>query len=63
MSKNLKVLLQIGLLSGAVMVTGCASKQIAPPSTIVSSAKQALLNAQQAGVISFAPLDMRIAQE
>ena len=45
------------------MVTGCASKQIASPSTIVSSAKQALLNAQQADVIRFAPLDMRIAQE
>ncbi|MBK7299788.1 MAG: DUF4398 domain-containing protein [Moraxellaceae bacterium] len=62
MSKNLKIMLQISLLSGVMMVTGCASKQIASPST-VSSAKQALLNAQQADVIRFAPLDMRIAQE
>jgi len=63
MSKNLKIMLQISLLSGVMMVTGCASKQIASPSTAVSSAKQALLNAQQADVIRFAPLDMRIAQE
>jgi hypothetical protein len=59
MSKNLKIMLQISLLSGVMMVTGCASKQIAPPSTV----KQAFLNAQQADVTRFAPLDMRIAQE
>ena len=63
MLKNSKMMLQAALLGGVVMVTGCASKQIAPPSTVVSSAKAALLNAQQADVIRYAPLDMRIAQE
>lgn len=63
MLKNPKMMLQAALLGGVVMVTGCASKQVAPPTTVVSTAKEALLNAQQAGVIRYAPLDMRIAQE
>lgn len=64
MSKSFKVMLQAGLFSAVIVAAGCASNpEVAPISTVVSSAKTTLLDAQQSDLMRYAALDMRIAQE
>lgn len=62
---GIKLLTGKSLIIGAslFLAAGCTSSKIVVPTTALTTAKEALLNAQQSDIVRVAPLEIRIAQE
>ncbi len=64
MTKLIKTISSVALVVSSVfLASGCATAKVEVPNTALSTAKEALLKAQQPDIVKVAPLDMRIAQE